>query len=336
MSARIQVVGGGSWGLALARLLALQGHAVRLWCRAEDEPGQLRQTRRSPFYLRDILTLPDTVEVDAGIDRAADIAVFAVPSHAMRAAAGQHRFEAHTLRVSVAKGIENDTLLRMSEVLTEAGSGGPVVAVSGPTHAEEVARDQPASLVAASADVAAAERVQQMFMGPALRVYSSDDLVGVELGGALKNVIAVAAGVGDGLGLGENARAALITRGLAEMTRLGEALGASPLTFAGLSGMGDLIVTCSSSHSRNHQLGVALAEGQMLEDLQRGARMVAEGVRTARSVHDLAARAGVEMPICEAVYRVLFEQESPMVALDKLMMRAAKPERSRPGQSEDG
>lgn len=324
---RIQVVGAGSWGLALARLLALKGHEVRLWCRQEDGPDRLREQRESPHYLLGI-KLPTNVTVDPGeIDPDADIAVLAVPSHIMRVAASAHRFSAATLRVSVAKGIENDTLMRMDEVVREVSGPCPFVALSGPTHAEEVAQDKPASIVAASEDIEAAETVQAAFMSDSFRVYTSTDLVGVELGGSLKNVIAIAAGVCDGFELGDSTKAALITRGLAEIARLGNALGAHPLTFAGLSGMGDLIVTCESRHSRNRALGERLAKGESLDEIQAGTAMVAEGVRTTKSAMALAAKLGVDMPICEQVHRVLFEGTNPRDCVAALMQRDAKPER---------
>jgi glycerol-3-phosphate dehydrogenase (NAD(P)+) len=324
---RIQIVGGGSWGLALARLLALKSHNVRLWCREEDRPEELRATRHSPFFLKDMY-LPDLVEVSPEVDPDAEIAVFAVPSHAMRAAATQWRFSPDTIRVSVAKGIENGTLLRMSEVIEEVSGPCAVLSLSGPSHAEEVARDLPASVVAAGRDFGACETVQNAFIGRTFRVYTSPDIVGVEIGGSLKNVTAIAAGVSDGFGFGDNAKAALITRGLAEMSRLGVAMGADPLTFAGLSGMGDLIATCASLHSRNRAVGERLARGMKLEEVLASSPMVAEGVRTANSAHALAKAYNVELPIAEQVYNVLFQGANPLGAVDELMQREAKPERA--------
>lgn len=322
----IQVVGGGSWGLALARLLALKDHRVRLWTRKEDNPEELRRTRQSPLYLPG-MRLPESVEVVSDVDPAVDMAVLAVPSHAMRAVLAEYPLSDRTLRVSVAKGIENDSLMRMSEVIRDVSGPGPVLCLSGPSHAEEVAFDLPATVVVAGEDAAACERVQEAFIGRTFRVYTSPDLVGVELGGSLKNVIAIAAGVCDGFGLGDNAKAALITRGLAEISRLGVSMGADPLTFAGLSGMGDLIVTCASRHSRNRALGERLAKGMAVDQALAASPMVAEGVRTARSAHALARRQGVEMPITEQVYAVLFEKADPRAAVDELMLREAKPER---------
>lgn len=311
--------------MALARLLALNGHSVRLWCREEDCPDALRATRENPTLLPGVL-LPDSVEVSREADPDADIAVFAVPSHAMRAIVSSFLFSPRTIRVSVAKGIENDSLQRMSEVIVGASGPVPVVALSGPSHAEEVGRDLPASVVVAGTVAEVCEQVQRAFMCPTFRVYSSHDLVGVELGGSLKNVIAIAAGACDGLGLGDNAKAALITRGLAEITRLGVALGADPLTFAGLSGMGDLIVTCCSRHSRNRAVGERLARGETLEHITGSSPMVAEGVRTTRSAQQLAMRHDVSMPITEQVYKIVFEGGNPRESIAALMQRDPKPE----------
>lgn len=326
MSKRIQVIGAGSWGLALTRLLALNGHQVRLWCREEDKPDELRATRQSPFFLRD-MRLPDEVDVSAAIDTDAEIAVLAVPSHAMRPVVREFPLSKDTIRVSVAKGIENDTLRCMHEVIAEESGPGPVLALSGPSHAEEVSRDLPASVVIAGTDAAACEVAQSAFIADMFRVYTSDDIVGVELGGALKNVVAIAAGACDGFGLGDNAKAALITRGLAEMARLGVAMGADPLTFAGLSGMGDLIVTCESQHSRNRNVGEKIAQGMTLDEILASSPMVAEGVRTAKSAVALAQRHGVELPITQQVYRVLYENANPREVVANLMQREAKPER---------
>jgi len=321
----IQVVGAGGWGLALARLLALNGHAVRVWCRDEDNPDALRETRESPALLPGVL-LPESIEITRDVDPDADIAVLAVPSHAMRAIVAKYPFSPKTIRVSVAKGIENETLLRMDEVIHEVSGPCTVVALSGPSHAEEVGRDKPASVVVAGVDADACVTAQDAFMAKTFRVYTSPDILGVELGGSLKNVIAIAAGVCDGFELGDNAKAAIITRGLAEITRLGVALGADPLTFAGLSGMGDLIVTCASRHSRNRALGERIARGETLDQILDSSAMVAEGVRTTQSARDLAARHNVEVPITEQVYQVLYKGANPAQAVFNLMSREAKPE----------
>jgi glycerol-3-phosphate dehydrogenase (NAD(P)+) len=324
----IQVIGSGSWGLALARRLALNGHHVLLWCREEDNPSELRATRQSKVFLPGVF-LPLEVEVVGHIEPTVELAVFAVPSHVMRSMAERAELGSGCVRVSVAKGIENGSWMRMSEVIANAApGGGPIVSLSGPSHAEEVGRDLPASLVAAGLDPAACALVQQAFFSPTFRVYTSPDIVGVELGGSLKNVIAIAAGVCDGMELGDNAKAALITRGLAEMARLGTACGADPLTFAGLSGMGHLIVTCESRHSRNRSLGERIARGESLEAIQGASPMVAEGVRTTKSACALAEKHGVELPIAHAVRAVLFEGMRPEEALNQLLDRDAKPEKS--------
>ena len=322
---RIQVVGAGSGGLALSRLLALNGHAVRVWCREEDGPDELRETRESPLFLPGV-KIPESVEVARETDPGVEMAVLAVPSHVMRKVAGEHPFSAGTVRVNVAKGIENDTLMLMDEVIREVSGRGAVVVLSGPSHAEEVARELPCSVCAAGEDAAACEAVQEAFHTAYFRVYTTPDVIGVELGGALKNVIAIAAGVCDGLKLGDNARSALITRGLVEMSRLGVAMGADLLTFAGLSGMGDLIATCTSPHSRNHRVGERIAQGMTPQEAVAASPMVAEGVRTTKSARALAEKHGIEMPITEQVHRVLFGGANPREAIAELMMREAKPE----------
>lgn len=323
---RVQVVGAGSFGLALARVAALNGHTVRLWCRREAEADELRQYRMSATYLPGV-RLPESIDLDRRPDLDADLVLLAVPSHALRAVLRDFALPEQAIRLSVAKGIEVDSLQRMSQVIAETAPDGPVAVLSGPSHAEEVANDLPTSVVIASADPAAAETAQDIFFSTMFRVYTSDDVIGVELGGALKNVIAIGAGVCDGFGLGDNAKAALITRGLAEIARLGIACGADPITFSGLSGMGDLIATCESRHSRNRAVGEALAQGRSLEAIMAGTTMVAEGVRTTRSAVALAASLAVEMPIATAVHRVLYEGASAQEALVDLLTRGAKPER---------
>ncbi|MDQ1256876.1 MAG: Glycerol-3-phosphate dehydrogenase [Candidatus Hydrogenedentes bacterium] len=323
---KIQVIGAGGWGLALTRLLALNGHEVRIWCREEDGPDRLRDTRENPVLLPGV-KLPESVEVVRDVDPDADIAVLAVPSHAMRTVVKTYPLSPSTIRVSVAKGIENETLLRMSEVIREVSGPCPVVALSGPSHAEEVGKDLPTSVVVAGMDEGARTAVQTAFNSETFRVYTSPDIIGTELGGSLKNVVAIAAGACDGLGLGDNAKAALMTRGLAEILRLGVSLRANPLTFAGLSGMGDLIVTCCSRHSRNRSVGERIAKGMTLQEILDSSPMVAEGIRTTQSVIALAARRRIEMPIAEQVYAVLFEEADVLDAVTELMLREPKPER---------
>ncbi|MCK5862223.1 MAG: NAD(P)-dependent glycerol-3-phosphate dehydrogenase, partial [Candidatus Hydrogenedentes bacterium] len=246
---------------------------------------------------------------------------YAVPSHAMRETAQRISLDTHPIHITVSKGIENNTLLRMSEVIKEVNPKSTVVALSGPSHAEEVGRNLPACLVAASEDENARTRVQEVFGGPAFRVYTSSDIIGVELGGALKNIIAIAAGACEGFGLGDNAKAALITRGLAEMIRLGTACGAAATTFSGLSGLGDLVVTCASHHSRNHRVGLCISQNMTLNDILKSSPKVAEGIRTTKSAQLLSQQYNVEMPITKAVYDVLYEKYNAQECITSLMTR---------------
>jgi len=329
---RAAVLGAGSWGTALAIHLATAGHVVSLWGRDRGLIGQLAGTRVNQAYLPGI-PLPDTVHVTASLDEALDGARFvvvAVPSHGLRQVvrdAAAHLPPGATL-VSATKGIENGSLLRMSEVLAaECGAEVPVVVLSGPSFASEVARGTPTALVAASADAAAVSLVQQRFRTHYLRLYGTDDVVGVEIGGAMKNVIAIAAGAVEALGLGHNAMAALITRGLAEMSRLACAMGGRGETMAGLSGLGDLVLTCTAPLSRNHHVGLELGRGRPISDVLDGMRMVAEGVRTTEAVLELGRRHQVELPITAEVAAVLAGAKTPREALGCLMLR---PQRGEP------
>jgi len=329
----VAVLGAGSWGVTLARLLAENGARVRLWCYLPEEYEMLSETRER----RDILpgvVLPDEVEISAHAAAvAADAAVvfFVVPSFGVRSTARSiaGACDGGQIVVSAAKGLEEDTYLRMTEVLEEelAGRVKGCVSFSGPSHAEEVARRIPTTIVAASEDESCAREVRDLTLSPYLRVYTNDDVIGVEYGGALKNVIAIAAGVVDGLAYGDNTKAALITRGLAEISRLGVARGANPLTFAGLSGLGDLIVTCMSKHSRNRYVGEELGRGRRLDDVIGSMKMVAEGVKTTKVAYNLSKIAGVEMPITAEMYEVMFEGKDPRVAVNDLMARRPKAER---------
>jgi glycerol-3-phosphate dehydrogenase (NAD(P)+) len=330
---RVSVVGGGSWGTALANLLADNGHQVRLWVRDPALARTLERERRNPIYLPGIWVSDQVVP---GSDLAAAVAdaevlVSAVPSHATREVARRAAasLDPEALVVSTSKGIENDTLARMTEVLAEvlpAGTGDRVAVLSGPSFAIEVARGYPTAVTAAAADLAVAERTRDLFANPRFRVYTSTDVVGVELGGAVKNIVAIAAGICDGLRYGHNARAALITRGIAEIARLGVALGGEPMTFMGLAGLGDLILTCTTDLSRNRTVGLRLGAGETLEEIQSDMRMVAEGVRTTRSVRDLSRRHDVEMPITEEVHSMLYEGKDPRISVEDLMTREFKPE----------
>jgi len=329
---RVTVIGDGGWGTTLALLLAGKGHAVRLWGAFPDYIGEMRERRENAKFLPGI-PLPEAIELTGDLAAAvagAELLVMAVPSQFMRGVlrrlAGKSKFKDLTPSVSVAKGIENRTLLRPTQVIADVLGRMPVVALSGPSHAEEVARGLPASVTVASHDAALAQRVQRLFMTDRFRVYTTTDVAGVELCGAVKNVVAIAAGICDGLGLGDNAKAALLTRGLAEMTRLGVAMGARRDTFAGLAGIGDLITTCASPYGRNRAVGVQIGQGKALKDILAGMAMVAEGIRTTLSVRALARRHGIEMPIAAQVYQVLFRGKDPKRAVSDLMQRAAKDE----------
>lgn len=333
MSASISIFGAGSWGTALATHLAEEGREVTLWARREEAVEQMRRTRRNPTYLSDIV-IPSSVQITSDLGTAAAAAplwAVVVPSQNLRSVAA--RLDPHTRTgitvVSLAKGIENDTLQTMSQVLTEELSGvskQQVGVLYGPSHAEEVAESRPTTVVAAAPTEPRAEWIQNAFMTERLRVYVNTDVIGVEIGGSAKNVLAIAAGISDGVGYGDNAKAALVTRGLAEIRRLGVALGANARTFSGLAGIGDLLVTCMSSHSRNRYFGEQIGKGRRLEEIEEEMDMVAEGVHTTKSIRDLAHQHGVEMPITEAVYAVLFENERPEDRVDDLMTRSAKRE----------
>ena len=327
---RCAVVGAGAWGTALANVLATNGHDVVIWAREDDVVesinGQNVNTRfLAGHRLEPALRATGRLD-DAVLD--AELVVFAAPSHALRSVAAQgRRSVGRDIPLVVAsKGIERETFALMTDVVETELPGRPVVALSGPSFAAEVAERQPTALVAASIDERAALRTQELFANVFFRVYTQTDVRGVELGGSLKNVMAVATGMAEGLGLGYNSRAALITRGLAEMTRLGVALGASSRTFAGLAGIGDLVLTCTGALSRNRALGVEIGKGRTLDEALAGRETVAEGVFTAQSAFALAAHRGIEMPIVETVHRALFEQYPVRKALDDLMRRELRAE----------
>jgi glycerol-3-phosphate dehydrogenase (NAD(P)+) len=326
---KIGVIGAGSWGTTLADLLAKKGYDVTLWVYEKDLAARLRETRINDLYLGGI-TLSENLSytselVDAVQDR--QVLVLVSPSQVMRHVLKQLKpsLADDCLLVSAAKGIENDTLLTMSEVLL--GVLGPEVEqrcafLSGPSFAREVAAEQPTAVAVAAQDLDVAHRIQELFSTEYFRVYTNQDVVGVEIAGALKNVIALASGVGDGLGFNHNARAALITRGLVEIARLGEAKGAHEATFYGLAGMGDLLLTCTGDLSRNRSVGIELGRGRKLDEILNQMHMVAEGVKTTLSAHQLATKLGVAMPITEQMYQVLYEDKDPKQAVADLMMRA--------------
>lgn len=325
----VGVIGGGSWGTALAIHLARAGRTVRLWAREPEVVQGIRTARRNPFYLSEVdcpaglHASGDSEEVVQG----ADLIILVVPSEFFAGTLkGLRRIPAGVPVVSATKGLDPERHLRMSEIVAEGFPEAPMAVLSGPTFAREVALGRPTACVVAARDDTLAARLQSMLGTREFRLYTNRDVTGVEVGGALKNVIAIATGLADGLGLGENARAALITRGLAEITRLAVALGGQPRTLAGLAGLGDLVLTCTGSLSRNRALGVALARGQTQAALERETRMIAEGARTVASALALAGRHRVSLPICAEVAAVLFEGKRPGDALASLLSRAARPE----------
>lgn len=327
---RAAVIGAGAWGSALADLLACNGHDVRLWAHEREVVEAITRDRQNPVFLpgfslaRSLRATHDHAEALEG----AELVVYATPSQHLRQiarAGARHLGETAVLAVA-SKGIEQKTLALMCDVIGEEAPGHAVVALSGPSFAAEVAARQPTAIVAASLDADAALLAQDTLSNATFRVYTHDDLVGVELGGALKNVMAVATGIVEGVGLGNNSRAALITRGLAEMTRLGVALGAQSSTFAGLAGIGDLVLTCTGALSRNRAVGVEIGRGRTLDEALAGKPTVAEGVTTTQSALALAQREGVEMPIATMVHRILFDGHPARRAVPELMARGLRPE----------
>ncbi|MBN1352920.1 NAD(P)H-dependent glycerol-3-phosphate dehydrogenase [candidate division KSB1 bacterium] len=331
---QISVLGAGSWGTALALVLYANGCEVTLWEFQKEAAEKLDHIRENLQFLPGI-AIPRGIFITSDLEQAISnksMLILAVPSHVVREVARQiHalRMKNKPIIVNVAKGIENESLLRMSQVIRESLPDIPeesLAVLSGPSHAEEVSRQIPTAIVAASVSVDTAKFVQSTFMNNYFRVYRSRDVIGVELGGALKNIIAIAAGICDGAGFGDNTKAALQPRGLVEMARLGVKMGADRMTFAGLSGMGDLIVTCMSKHSRNRFVGEQVGKGRKLADVLKDMVMVAEGVRTTKSAYELSRRYNVEMPITEQAYYILFEGKSPREAMYELMLRDPKSE----------
>lgn len=330
---RVAVIGAGSWGTALAMVAARNQHLVTLWCRETQIADQINRARRNPLYLsqfelseniRATTSLADAIE-------AADIALLVVPSHAMREIVGQLRpqLSSGTVLVSAAKGVENNSLMRMEQVVIDVlreEFTPDYVALSGPSFAREVAKGDPTAIVAASTNRDSSELIQRSLSSSSFRVYTNTDVAGVELGGAVKNVVAIAAGVVRGLGLGTNAVAAIITRGLAEMTRLALTQGARPETMAGLAGLGDLVLTCTGELSRNRHVGVELGRGRTLSEILGGMREVAEGVKTTKSIYELGRGLGIEMPITECIHALLYEDKPALEAANELMCRPLKRE----------
>lgn len=325
------VIGGGAWGTAIADRLSRNGHPVHLWAREADVVHAVNTRHENPRFLPGAPLSPAlraTIMMSEAL-HGADLVIYAAPSHVLRevVADGRDDIAEGTVLSVATKGIERETLALMTDVVAAEAPGHDVVAISGPSFAAEVAAGQPTAIVAASYAEPAALLVQQALSAPAFRVYTSDDVIGVELGGALKNVLALATGILDGLGMGFNPRAALMTRGLAEMTRLGVALGARAETFAGLAGLGDLVLTCTGALSRNRAVGVAIGQGQTLAQALEGKDSVAEGVLNTESARALCERSGIEMPIVDATYRILFSGQSPREAITELMVRELRPER---------
>lgn len=327
---KVSVIGAGSWGSALAVLLANNGHEVTLWTHDPHEIEMLSTKREQQDKLPGV-KLPDNIKIEADLETALtdeDVVVMAVPSPVVRTVAKQMApfIKDGQVIVNVAKGIEDITYKTLSDIIEEEIPNAEVCVLSGPSHAEEVGRGIPTTVVVGAKNKETAEMLQDVFMNKVFRVYTSSDIVGIELGGALKNVIALAAGTVDGLGYGDNTKAALMTRGIAELTRLGEALGGKPETFSGLTGVGDLIVTCTSVHSRNRKAGYLMGKGMTADEAMKEVKMVVEGVYSAKAALGLAKKYHVSVPIVEAVNRVLFENADPKEEVSNLLLRERKQE----------
>lgn len=326
---KFSVIGSGSWGTAVACIIAGNGHDVKLYSRRKEVTDKLIICRENSDYLPGII-LPDNIDFTSDIKEAsadADIIVMAVPSHAVRQTASEiAKVRSNPVILNIAKGIEQKTNLRMSQVINQEIPSADVAVMSGPSHAEEVVLGMPTTNIVSAVDESLAKDIQRAVMTPMFRIYTNTDIIGVELGGALKNVIALCAGICDGLGFGDNTKAALMTRGIAEITRLGVAMGANPETFAGLSGIGDLIVTCTSMHSRNRRAGILIGKGKTADEATSEVRMVVEGIKTADAAYSLSKEFGVEMPIVSEAYKILFENKPAKDAVYDLMIRDKKSE----------
>ncbi|WP_099158370.1 NAD(P)H-dependent glycerol-3-phosphate dehydrogenase [Virgibacillus ndiopensis] len=330
--AKVAVLGAGSWGTALSIVLADNNHDVRLWTHRQDQAEIINTTHKNEKYLE--IMIPEKIKAYHDLEEAVqDVSaiVIAVPTKAIREVSQQLNEILHhnVTIIHASKGIEPESLKRVSEMISEEMTEfkyDDIVVLSGPSHAEEVGKRQPTTVTVSSLNDSNAEVAQDLFINESFRVYTSPDVVGVELGGALKNIIALGAGISDGLGYGDNAKAALITRGLAEIARLGTSLGANPLTFLGLPGVGDLIVTCTSVHSRNWRAGNLLGKGNKLDQVLDQMGMVVEGVRTAKAAYQFASQQGIEMPITNGIYKILFEEAKPKDVVDQLMNRTKREE----------
>lgn len=330
----VTIIGAGSFGTALATVLDTAGNNVQIWAREKEVVDSINENHRNPSYLSDIL-LPKSIKAYDDLEhclRDQDMILFATPSHTLREVATKIKpcLDGHEILVTVSKGIENDTFKTMSQILVEVMEGvtteDNIGVLYGPSHAEEVSHLKPTTVVASSYSTRTARIIQETFLTPMFRVYLNHDIIGVEIGGSVKNIMAIAAGIIDSAELGDNAKAALITRGLHEMKRMGVMMGAYSETFSGLTGMGDLIVTCTSKHSRNRYVGAQIGLGKNLDEIIKSMNMVAEGIKTTKSVYDWANRNNVDMPITAAIYRVLFENQDPKDALNALMTRDPKDE----------
>lgn len=326
--AKVGVIGSGSWGTALARVLSKNGHEVTLWSRREEESRMLREERENKSKLPGV-KLPDDILCTTDLEQTVegkDILVLATASPSIRSMAKKMApyVADGQIIVDVSKGIEDSTLMILTDVIEQEIPQCQATVLSGPSHAEEVGRDIPTTVVAGAKDRETAEYIQNLFMNKVFRVYTSPDMLGIELGGALKNVIALAAGAADGLGCGDNTKAALITRGIAEMSRLGVAMGGHIETFNGLTGIGDLIVTCASMHSRNRRAGILIGQGKTMQEAMDEVKMVVEGVNSAKAAKTLAEKYGIDMPIVQEVNQVLFEDKPAREALADLMLRDKK------------
>ena len=322
---KICVLGAGSWGTALALVVAKKGYNVSMWTLSEDQCQKVNSTRENVDYLPGV-NIPKNIHITTDLKEAindSSVIVLAVPSQAIRGICKQIKpfVNKSQILVDVAKGLEKGTGLRLSQVCEKELPECKYVVLSGPSHAEEVSRDIPTTVVVASEDLTTAEKIQDIFMSPKFRVYTNPDVVGVELGGALKNIIAFGAGICDGLGYGDNAKAALMTRGIREISRLGVAMGAETSTFSGLSGIGDLIVTCTSMHSRNRRAGILIGQGKSLEETLKEVKMVVEGITATEVAYEVAKKLNIEMPITNAIYSVLHDGANPDEVVDELMMR---------------
>lgn len=327
---KIGVIGAGSWGTAISIVLASKDYEINIWDRDIELINEIGISKQNKKYLPGV-TLPVNIKAVSTINECisnSSVLVMAVPSHAVRVVCESTVgiISRSQVIVNLAKGIENGSLKRISEVIEEFFPNNRITVLSGPSHAEEVSRDIPTTVVVTSKSKENAEYVQDLFSTSKFRIYTNPDIIGVELGGAVKNIIALAAGITDGLKYGDNTKAALMTRGIAEIARLGAKMGAEPLTFAGLSGIGDLIVTCTSMHSRNRRAGILIGQGRSVEEAIREVNMVVEGVNTTKSTYELSKKIGIEMPITNELYKVLFENKDPRTAVNELMLRDQKHE----------